>query len=182
MTMYIIRAALHEETNEGWIWARGFGSRTIAKITNPSTCRSVYCQLRKIDENFTTQYNKSPRYSLIEADTLVMSQWYRDALGGFEPSNKNNTTGLIDLRIKPLCWLLRWWGSLRAAAHHPEIVVRIGIKLGVLGAGLGLVALIPPLLEITAVPESRHPYVIVCGATIALLVGLLFCRRPPPIH
>lgn len=128
------------------------------------------------------QYNEPPRYYLIEADTLVMSQWYRDALVGFEPSNEDNTTGLVDLRITPLCWPLRWWGSLRAAAHHPELVVRIGMTLGVLGAGLGLVALIPSLLEIFEVPKLSHPYVVVGGAIIAMLVGWWSCRRPSQIH
>ncbi len=185
MTKYIIRAALHDEANEGWVWTRKFGSRSVVKITNTENCRSVYCQVRKIDVNFENEYEKDPqRIPLTDADTVVMSQWYRDALGGFTTTQKDNETGLVDLKIKPLSGPCRWWGSLRAAAHHPDIVVRIGLTLGVLGAILGVVSLIPTLLAsletcVTGNPKSGHWIFVL--VLISILLGYFICKRPTSI-
>lgn len=180
MTEYIIRAALHEETNEGWIWANGFPSRTIVRTSNPASDSAVFCQIRKLDDNFRKLYNDDPkkqRIPLIKADTIVMSQWFRDGLG-IKATNKDNKTGLVALKIVSYehCW--RFWGSVRATAHHPEIVVRIGISLGVLGVILGTIALVPTLLDIAAIPKPCQWPIVLVVAFISILFGYLACRRP----
>ena len=176
MKQYIIQAALHEEANEGWIWARDCDSRAIVCITNPANSRSVYCQVREIDDNFLRQYNKEPRTPITEMDTLVISQWYRQALG---ISEHQRTTDRVNLLIKPLRDLpFRLWGSVRATAHHPEIVVRMGASLGVLGFGLGLVSLLPSLLTIVGILGICQDYFVLGGAALVFLGGWLSCRRP----
>ena len=184
MKKYIIRAALHEEANEGWVWQGVLSSRTTLKISRNinGTTYSVYCQSRRIDDNFRDRYNQSPdEKSRLEkegkvcridiqkdrdVDTLVMGEWYRDALGGFGTTSGNN--GLVELEVAAydVGWK-RWWGPFRAAAHHPDIVVRLGTRLGVIGAWLGLVGVGIPLLEM----------LFVCAwlkLTIALMFVLVF--------
>ena len=178
MTEYIIRAALHDETNDGWVWTRKQVSRTVIRITNPANGRFVYCQAREIDDNFERQYNEKPRHNLTQHDTVVMSQWYRDALGGIKTTHPNNKTGRVELNIRPVGYLHKWWVPLRVAAHHPEIVVRIGVTLGVLGFGLGLVSLLPSMLEILAIPKPCQAPTILSASALALVLGYLCCRRP----
>ena len=137
---YIIRAALHEETNDGWVWMCGKNtpaSRTIIKICRPDGGRCVYTEARTIDCNFLREYNINPRTDIIcDQDTIVMAWWYRNALGIPDTTDSENKTGKVQLivtRAKIWCWR-----SLRAACHHPDPVVRLGTRLGVLGALLGL--------------------------------------------
>lgn len=138
MTDYIIRAALREEANDGWIWIEDFPSRSVVEISNRKNKRSVVCQTRKPDENFLKIYNDGRRHEIKpEQDTIVMSAWYRDALGGFGTTNRDNSTDTkVSLDIRPYRWWI--WGQLRAASHHPDIVVRLGTRLGALGVWLGL--------------------------------------------
>ncbi len=159
MTEYIIRAALHDETNEGWIWTWDQRSRTVVRIIGPDGLRKIYCVTRRIDQNFLNTYNQSKqektrlndedKTSRIDIDgkkklpTVVMGQWYRDALGGFKTTDENDIDGRVELDIKPIGRYCRWWGSLQAAAHHPDIVVRLGVRLGVLGAWLGIIGILP---------------------------------------
>ena len=185
MTEYIIRAALHDEANEGWVWASGISSRAIVRLSNAAGDRVVFCQVRKLDDNFREIYNDDPkkrRIPLIDADTIVMSQWYRDGLGGIETTNKDNKIGKVALKIDSYdrCW--RPWGSVRAAAHHPEIVVRMGASLGVLGFGLGLTSVLPSLLTIVGISGICQQYFILGGAALVLLIGWGSSRRPKPIR
>jgi hypothetical protein len=125
VTQYIIRKALHEEGNDGWVWTTGYGSRVVVRITNPTNKRQVYCQVRALDNDFQRIYKDDPRkrrIPIVDEETIVMSQWYRDALGGFETTDKNNENGKVELSIK-LCdkWWNHSWAMLRAAAHHPDI-------------------------------------------------------------
>ena len=146
MENYIARAALRDEANEGWIWVDGLPSRTIVKVTNrESHCwsirprRSVVCEVREIDENFLDHYNQEPRFPIPKQGrqpTLVLSHWYRAALGGFHTTEPDNVRGRVKLAIKPM--RLWGWRSIRAACHHPDIVVRLGTRLGVLGTWLGV--------------------------------------------
>ena len=176
MTKYIVRAALHDEANVGWIWTRGFDSRTVVMVSNLANGRSVYCQVREIDRNFTTRYNvpESRRFDLIESDTIVMGQWYRDCLGVLNTTSGNNKTDLIDLKIEPLSAIWRWWGSLRAAAHHPDIVVR----LGVMGVWLGLVGVGIPLLQMIASCEWAFLAVTTIIIVAFMAIGTWACWPP----
>ena len=61
MTSYIIRAALAEEANEGWVWLETKRpSRSVVKIKDCVTKHTVFCQIRKLDGNFIKKYNKNP--------------------------------------------------------------------------------------------------------------------------
>jgi hypothetical protein len=153
-------------------------------VSNPANGRSVYCQVREIDRNFTTRYNvpKSGRFHLTESDTIVVGQWYRDCLGILKTTSSDNKADLVELKIAPLSALWRWWGSLRAAAHHPDIVVRMGISLGVLGVMLGIIALVPTLLDFSVLPKPCQLPVVLAIAFISTLVGYLACRRPSPTN
>jgi hypothetical protein len=82
---FAVYAASADDANEGWIWFNlDLPTRTIVKVTNDGARRSVYCVSRQIDENFLKNYNKQPRADIRRdlPDAVVMSQWYRDALGG----------------------------------------------------------------------------------------------------
>lgn len=178
MRQYIIRAALHDESNEGWVWMNDHVSRAIVCITNSDNNQYVYCQVRKIDENFRKQYNKDGRYKLTSADTIVTSQWYRDALGGFDTTEKDNKTGLVKLDVQPVGCLVQWWGSLRAAAHHPDIVVRLGTRLGIISAWLGLLGIGNSVLQM----NIGCKWVVVSVALTVLLalfaLGVRACWPP----
>ena len=141
MTDYVIRASLHDEANEGWVWVEDFPSRSLIRIINQTNDRSVVCKTRKFDKNFLDRYNAEGAGRIeineLKQNTIVMSGWYRDALGGFGTTDKDNETGKVSLN---LCPLRRWkpWYQMRAASHHPDIVVRLGTRLGALGVWLGL--------------------------------------------
>jgi hypothetical protein len=196
MTKYIVRAALHDETNEGWVWTTDHHSRNVVCIVRPDNKRKVYCIVRKIDDNFLDTYNQTPdeRKALKalgkkcrinidlknEHPTIVMGQWYRDALGGFATTNKDNGNRLVELEINHPCRWISWWSSLRASAHHPDIAVRIGVSLGAVGVILGAIALIPTLLDIFAISKSCQWLVTLAAALMSILLGYCACRRPPP--
>jgi hypothetical protein len=140
-TDYIVRAALAEDTNDGWVWICGpsskhLRSRTVVKMRCPNRCRSVYTEVRKIDHNFIQKYNQSPRIPIVcERDTIVMAEWYRRALGINDTTELDNNTGTVQLIVTQTGLL--GWRSIRAACHHPDPVVRLGTRLGLLGAWLG---------------------------------------------
>lgn len=207
MKKYTIRAVLQEEANQGWIWQGECPSRTTIKVSHSKNGkqRSVYCQARKIDRNFLDLYNQSkeekdclrksgkkPRIDIHldrAHETMVMSEWYRDALGHFETTKLDKETGLDDktdfTELSIIAYDSGWkrlWGPIRAAAHHPDIIVRIGISLGVLGAILGFIALVPTILDIAAISKSCQWPVVLVVALIAILLGYLACRRPSLIH
>src|SRR5690349_18729503 len=85
---YVIYAALADQTDKGWVWFKDpeLPTRTIVKVYNPASGRKVFCESRKIDNNFRNAYNKDPRATIANQDcdkALVMSEWYRCALGVF---------------------------------------------------------------------------------------------------
>jgi len=183
MKNYIIRAALHEEANEGWMWMDELPSRTLVKVTNRGNNRSVICQVRKFDENFLKKYNDRPTICIpIESKkrkpTIVMGQWYRDALGGFDTTDEDNNSRQAYLDVKNVLWISLPWATLRAAAgHHPDTVVRLGTRLGVLGAYLGMLGLLSLFVE----PFQFYTYskwIIPVVALAALGVGLRACWPP----
>jgi hypothetical protein len=68
---------------------------------------------------------------------------------------------------------------LRAASHHPDMVVRLGTRLGVLGAWLGIVGVVPPAL--IACRGDQHPsndWILVLAALLTGIVGYYACRGP----
>lgn len=180
MESYVIRKALAEESNEGWVWMAK-RSRTIVRINHPEGRRSVYCQVRDLrDNNFTRRYNKPPRRNIVYPDeTIVMGQWYRDALGIPGATAADNVGGRADLIVKELS---RWgWGALRAACHHPDAYVRLATRLGVLGAWLGVFGFMAPVANLLVERDKPvNDYLVVAVSVITGALGLLVCRGPRP--
>src|SRR5260370_13128867 len=134
---YSVFSALHEETDKGWVWAlldkaEGFTSRMTIKISYAG--RSVYCEYRSIDANFVKRYDRSEntkcmyfktkkeaQYEPVSDSTslrevIVISDWYRKALGDFGTSWKTGERQKLAIR-KPRC---SSWADLRSACQHPK--------------------------------------------------------------
>jgi hypothetical protein len=189
---YIVYASLRDEANEGWAWLSlpDYPSRTLIEIRNGK--QKVFCEYRKIDENFRRDYNCGRRTLQIDSQqkkccALVLNDWYRRGLGirtsweraceadkDKSPPCNDETKYPTPLQIRPL----KFWGwrSLRVTSHHPDIVVRLATRLGVLGALLGIVGILAgvfPLLE-----NHRYSALAICGiAALPLAVaGLGACQ------
>jgi hypothetical protein len=176
---YTVFAALSDQTNEGWIWLHNpsLHTRTIVRVRHLETDRVVFCESRKIDSNFLAQYMQSAREIKNPDGALVISEWYRNALGGFATSGMSGDQVKLDItRAK-----IPVWRSLRASCHHPDIAVRVGTRLGVLGAWLGLVGLVPAVLELTELNRSCRASFLIAIAVAGAFVGSLACRgvKPP---
>jgi hypothetical protein len=180
MESYVIRAALAEESNEGWVWMAK-PSRAIVRISHPDGRRSVYWQGRdRRDGNFIRRYNEPPRRKIVYPDeTIVMGRWYRDALGILGTTAANQVDGRADLIVKePNRW---GWGGIRSACHHPDAYVRLATRLGVLGAWLGVFGFMAPVANLLVERDKPvNDYLVVAVAVITGALGLLVCRGPRP--
>lgn len=176
MASYSLYAALHDETDKGWLWSRKEGTltRTIVLLRNRASKRSVYCEYRELDHSYVKQYNDAhqafdPKYSLPTnpakwQNVLVLSGWYRDALGRL----KSQTN--VDLEIVEPSFSS--WAALRAACQHPDPGVRVSTRLAVIGTWLGLVGLLFGILSV--VHLSVRDGVIISAALLAF--ALIICR------
>ena len=129
---YKIFAALENDISQGIIWGNdeNFRNRTIVKIKN--SCNVVYCEYLYIDENFLKKYNGSVNTKNINSKpSLVINGWYRSKLD-------IKTKEEYPLEIKCANSL---YGSLRASLHHPQVSVRLGTWLGIIGVILGIVGI-----------------------------------------
>jgi hypothetical protein len=188
---YTVYPALHEEANEGWIWFWNpkVRSRSVVKVTNvdPEFRKSwsVCCIARVLDPYFVERYNRAYRdlFRLDEnalEDVMIMSQWYREALGGFMPTRNSPTEKKIRLRISPARPFPPFWRDLQAASSHPDAALRLSTRLGILGAWLGLVALLPVLLAIMDLDVNRRggpgPWILLAIAVVAAALAAYGCR------
>ena len=151
-----VYAALHEETDKGWVWFLDPNLTSRMTVTIVNGHKTLYCEYREIDENFLTLYNErshtrkiDPEGTWAEAhqkhdlhklnnprkfqNILVISGWYRDALGIGEKAQSCN----LDIK-RPRCSA---WADLRAACQHPEPGVRVATRVGLLGTWLGVLGL-----------------------------------------
>jgi len=172
---YTIYAALSGEDKEGWVWLQqpNLPSFTPIEIQNPQTGRSVYCECRHIDSNFLRVYNQPPRISIgVPQKALVISGWYRDALGGIETTHHSNRD--VPLTIRKL----RIWGwrQVRSACHHPDAIARIGTRLGVIGLWLGIIGLVPAVLEFLDVPKVTKLPILIGSAAGGAILAWFACR------
>jgi hypothetical protein len=168
---YIIRAALREEMNDGWVWLDGFPSRTVIEIKNLNTGCSVICQARKLDDNYIEHYNSDQgRLRIGMGDNIiVMSGWYREALGISETTKDD-----ISKATLVVCPYEGWWGHLCAACHHPDIVVRLGTRLGALGAWLGLLGAVLGALSLVQADGCGRWLFCGIGVILILLAAFLW--------
>lgn len=124
-------ASLRDELNQGWVWLTNSGleSRSVVKIKNVKTNKTIYCECLEIDDNYTFVYNNPPReYIDKNIATITISSWYRKRLGGI------NTKTNQELEIKAANG---WVGKLRANLQHPQVVVRMATWLALISVGLG---------------------------------------------
>ena len=138
-------AALHEEETEGWVWIATpiVEPHRLIRVLNEGTHRKVYCECRTLDRNFVKLYNDRPHTRKIDetdfADTLVLNDWYRSALG------IGRSHGKVQLQIVQST--NPFWAALRAGSQHPNPGVRLGNRLGMLGTWLGLSGIAFPVGE-----------------------------------
>ena len=185
-TDFIIRAALSDETNDGWVWVqtpgKSFLPRTIVRIDRRLWHRlfRIYVEARRVDDNFRSIYNSGgTRIGLAaQHDTLVMSEWYRGALDIPGTTSQDDESGRVALAV--VRSRIPVWRSLRAACHHPDLAVRLGTRLGMVGVCLGLVGLWLGLLGTDALQDVRYGneiFGVVCVFGIPLL-AILAGRGP----
>ena len=71
-----IFAALRDHINEGSVWLQitALPARSIVKITNIESGKSIYCEALQIDPNFLAEYNKKGDPIIIEG-RFKQNQW-----------------------------------------------------------------------------------------------------------
>lgn len=186
---YVIYAALAQETNEGWIWISEpeLPTRTLVKVHNPQTKRTVFCVSRHIDLSFLRDYNDQQKHNTVKIQdpktAIVISEWYRDALGGFPTTFRTpQTAAPPSLVITGQKWWSLIW-PIRAACHHPESAVRIGTRLGVLGAWLGILGVALPILDLLDLPHCTELFTFLSVMIVTALIGIFVCRGTKgPVH
>jgi hypothetical protein len=135
-----IYASLENDISEGHVWLSrsGLPPRCVVKITNRNekSKKSVYCETLQFDPSFLRRYNdkESGRCEIKDPESsIVMSTWYREGLGKL----KTKEEYALDI-TEANCW----WGRIRACCDHPQIVVRVSIKLALLSVALGVVGFV----------------------------------------
>jgi len=150
---YTICAALEEEYDAGWVWLENppFTSRTPIELRIPRTRWRTFCEARHIDQNFRDTYDAKPHTIKLKPvdgppvdNPLVISQWYRHALGGVSTS-RHREGQQTEIQIRKL-WF-PGWRTLRVASHHPDMAVRIGLGMAMLGTWLAVVGLAAWVLD-----------------------------------
>jgi hypothetical protein len=195
---YKVFAALHEDTDKGWVWLRleekmGFRSRMTIRICNGKF--SVYCEHRNFDANFVRVYDSSEETTSIyfgrdeqdhirqksiakaeieQRKAVDMEQlWDSIIIGGWyrRALGDLKTGGPQELKIcKPR---LSFWADLRAGCQHPEPGVRIATRVAILGTWLGAAAFLPALAEVE--PLKSWLTTTICYPSFwALIVAGLF--------
>jgi hypothetical protein len=169
---YVVYAALHDESNAGWVWLSRpqLGSRSLVHVRNLKNGRTVYCQLREIDDNFVALYDDCSRtINLAGPDrerAAVIGDWYRRALG--IPSTQSSE----DLDVTRA--RIPGWHAIRACCQHPEPVVRLAARLGVWSVWLGLLGL---AFSMYSNIPWRHAGTFSAGVLVIIAVIALYATR-----
>lgn len=135
-------AALRDELSEGHVWLEtaGWPARCIVAITNGTNGKRVYCEALQFDDNFIRDYNQQPRISIDDRkSTIVMNYWYRARLGDLET---HRDYPLVVAKAAPV------WGSLKAGVDHPQVIVRLAIRLAVWSVFLGIAGVVLGIISI----------------------------------
>lgn len=181
---------------------QGFRSRNTIRITCGN--RSVYCEHRNFDENFVRRYDAADDttcmyFGLTEpdhakqkdiaqhavrhrdkvhltlvSDIIVISSWYRKALGN---PDKNNPQPLTICKPRS-----SQWADMRAACQHPEPTVRIAMRAALVGTWLGVAAFLPAIAAVQPMKSwleetIRYPEFIALLLAAAFGIACLFAGR-----
>ncbi|HSU61418.1 MAG TPA: hypothetical protein VLI55_19070 [Bryobacteraceae bacterium] len=195
--LYRVFAALHEDTDKGWVWVRlkqmeGFRSRSTIKISKGRY--SVYCEHRNFDENVVRKYDSSSDTSCIyfgtdQATFADKKHTAKEAVEHRAPVDLSkvqdviiisgwyrmglggiNTTEVHELTItRPR---FGQWADIRAGCHHPEPAVRIATRLAILGTWLGVAAFLPALAEVEPLKAWLEPSIHYPALGALILAGL----------
>ena len=141
--IYKVFAALHDESNAGWIWMppeNGFTSRDLITITSLTKKKKVYCDCRIIDDNFQSYYKKETGNSIDNKyNTIVISDYYRNKLGGL------NTEEEYEFEIvRGKCFV----SKIRTLLQHPDNIVKIATWLAIISIGIGLLSILSSILSL----------------------------------
>lgn len=133
---YELRASLREDINQGWVWmtSGGFEPRSVVKITNIKTKKTIYCECLQIDKNYLTLYNQSSRKFIEPKNmSITMNSWYRQKLGGLDTNVKHD----LNITAKN-----SFCGKFLANIGHPQVIVRMSMWLSALSLFLGVVGVV----------------------------------------
>ena len=110
--------------------------------------RKVYCQIRGIPE---------------KAGRVEINEWYRNALGWTDTPNEE-----IELTVKKV-----GFRRIVAFAQHPDDIVRVSIRLGMISVGLGILSIILAF-SISVTGIASWVFYLVLGPTALMLVVMGF--------
>ena len=137
-----VYASLGDDIGEGFVWLKnpGLPPRCVVKIRNPATKKVVFCEALQFEENFLKKYNATPRMPITDPESaIVMNAWYRARPGGLDTQKEHS------LEVANANW---WWGKLRSGVHHPQVIVRVAVWLGVVSVVLGSVGVAPGVVSL----------------------------------
>lgn len=137
--MYRVLPALRADMNEGWVWLTRKNSepRSIIQIKNKTDHKKIYCECLEIDKNYLTEYTG---YTIKETDLVItMNGWYRKQLGKLEKNKE------YELEVKEYNNV---YGKLMACLFHPQTIVRIATRLGLLSIAIGIVSVLGTIYSI----------------------------------
>lgn len=145
-------AAMYEELDSGHIWIPigtidnyGSLSRRIAKVSFGE--KSIHCEVLELDPGYCKKYSEPGSGRLLIADEteniVVINDWYRRKLGIDQTYKDSMVEVALDIRLSAACF-----SGLLACFDHPQVIVRIATWLGLLGATLGLIGIIPTICSV----------------------------------
>jgi hypothetical protein len=144
MTKYEILKAIHEESNEGWIWIQKeeeIKSRNFIKIewseNKPKGGKSIRCQARTIDKNFYKFYTKRKEtVDKIESNSIIINEYFREKLGITDAMLKQRNVYNLSI-LKSNCCIQK----ILAFLQHPNDVVKIATWLVIFSILLSLISI-----------------------------------------
>ena len=137
-----IYASLDDHIGEGFVWLQisGLPARCVVKIINSVTKQAVFCEALQFEENFLQRYNQPPRYTIEDPrSSIVMSGRYRTRLGALQ-TQREYALEVTEAES--------WYGKIRACVHHPQIVVRVAVWLGLISVALGAIGVILGVISV----------------------------------
>ncbi|WP_224982948.1 hypothetical protein [Geomonas agri] len=129
-------ASLKNDINEGHVWLlkEGLLPRSVVKVINTKNGKAIYCEALQIDNNFLREYNKQPRFIIDDpVNSIVMNSWFRAKLDIFNTQENYDISVVATNSCK---------FKIRAGIDHPQLVVRVAVWLGIVGAVSGVIGVL----------------------------------------